>query len=136
MKAGNTNICLLRKGAGSQPSVHANGLRRARSMCRNCDSYRVAHSAYFRFCCKLPFDRDVPGAWRRSAILTVCGPHHMTLKAATVRNSCSFLEISNLRIERAFEGGPRGAAVDVRCQTPVAGDDVGVLEDAQDRRHH
>jgi hypothetical protein len=50
--------------------------------------------------------------------------------------SCSFLEISHLRIERAFESGPRGAAFDVRCQTPVAGDDVGVLQDAQDCRHH
>jgi hypothetical protein len=61
---------------------------------------------------------------------------NMTVQAATLRHSCSFLEISNLRFERACESGPRRAALDVGCQTPVAGDDVGVLEDAQDRGQH
>jgi PAS domain S-box-containing protein len=65
------------------------------------------------------------------------GFHHVTpLSCGEAPSSCGFLEISNLRVERALESWTAGAAFDVRCQTPVAQDDVGVFQDAQDRRHH
>ena len=47
-----------------------------------------------------------------------------------------FPEITDLRIERALEGRPRRAALDVGREAFVALDDVGVLEDAQHGRHH
>src|SRR5207248_1647345 len=50
--------------------------------------------------------------------------------------SCRDPEVSNLRVERALEGRPRRAARDILRETLVAGDNVGVLEDAQHRRHH
>src|ERR1700754_1008559 len=50
--------------------------------------------------------------------------------------SGGLLEVSNLRGQRALEGGPRLAARDVVRQTLVALDDVGVVEDAQHGRHH
>jgi hypothetical protein len=42
-------------------------------------------------------------------------------------------EIPDLRIDRALEGGARGAALDIGGEARVTGDDVGV---AQHRRHH
>jgi hypothetical protein len=50
--------------------------------------------------------------------------------------SCSLFEVSNLRIQRTPEGRPRGAAFDIGREALVAGDDVGVIEDPQHRRHH
>src|SRR5262249_34705490 len=47
-----------------------------------------------------------------------------------------FPEVSDLCIEGALEGGPGRAAVDIGGEALVAGDDVGVLEDSQHRRHH
>ena len=49
---------------------------------------------------------------------------------------CSFLEVSNLCIERSLEGGSRGAAFDIRGEALIARDDVGVLQDSQHGRHH
>src|SRR2546430_7753191 len=49
---------------------------------------------------------------------------------------CSLPEITNLRIERALEGRPRGAAFDIRGEALLACDDVGVLQDSQHSRHH
>jgi hypothetical protein len=49
---------------------------------------------------------------------------------------CSLPEITNLRIERALEGRPRGAAFDIRGEALLACDDVGVLQDSQRSRHH
>src|SRR5437764_4615522 len=49
---------------------------------------------------------------------------------------CSLPEITNLRIERALEGRPRGAAFDIRGETLLACNDVGVLQDSQHSRHH
>ena len=48
----------------------------------------------------------------------------------------SLPEITNLRIERAPEGRPRGAAFDIRGEALLACDDVGVLQDSQHSRHH
>ncbi len=52
------------------------------------------------------------------------------------RRLCGSLEVLDLRIERALERRPRGAALDVGGEARVARDDVGVLQDAQDGRHH
>src|SRR4051812_21734653 len=49
---------------------------------------------------------------------------------------CGLPEITNLRIERALEGRPRGAALDIRGEALLACDDVGVLQDSQHSRHH
>src|SRR6202048_3265077 len=48
---------------------------------------------------------------------------------------CNLPEITNLRIERALEGRPRGAAFDIRYEALLACDDVGVLQDSQHSRH-
>src|SRR5437870_3559655 len=40
------------------------------------------------------------------------------------------------QIGSTHEGGPRRAAVDIGGEALVAGDDVGVLQDAQHCRHH
>src|SRR5262249_37322797 len=65
------------------------------------------------------------------------------VRAAPISAACKayhrlrgFPEVSDLRIEGALEGGPRRAAVDIGGEALVAGDDVGVLEDAQHCRHH
>src|SRR6266511_5889913 len=49
---------------------------------------------------------------------------------------CSLPEITNLRIERALEGRPRGAAFDIGGEALLACDYVGVLQDSQHGRHH
>src|SRR5215510_3018465 len=50
--------------------------------------------------------------------------------------SSSQFEVAYLRIERALEGRPSDAAVDVGGKAPVAGNDVGVLQDPEHRGHH
>src|ERR1700738_3790564 len=58
------------------------------------------------------------------------------LNLTTSFRLCGHPEISNLRVQRALEGRPRGAAFDIGCEALVACDDVGVLQDSQHRRHH
>ena len=49
---------------------------------------------------------------------------------------CGLPEITNLRIQRPLEGRPRSAAVYIIGEALVACDDVGVVQDSQDGRHH
>src|SRR4026209_212671 len=49
---------------------------------------------------------------------------------------CGVLEVSDLRIERTLESGPRGASFDIGGEALVACDDVGVLQDSEHGAHH
>src|SRR5262249_58569437 len=56
--------------------------------------------------------------------------------AQAARWLCCLPEIPDLRVVRALEGRPPGAALDVGCEARIACDDVGVLQNPQHRRHH
>src|SRR6202047_1409288 len=66
------------------------------------------------------------------------GPHCMSFRfhGGPISGYAAFLKMTNLRIERAPEGRPRGAAFDIRGEALLACDDVGVLQDSQHSRHH
>src|SRR5262245_3368645 len=48
----------------------------------------------------------------------------------------SLPKVPELRVERAPECRPCCASLDISCEAPVAGYDVGVAQDAQHGRHH
>src|SRR5262249_38795871 len=79
---------------------------------------------------------------RTALISAACKAYHrlnepsVSRKSAVAKRLRGFLEVSDLCIEGALEGGPRRAAVDIGGEVLVAGDDVRVLQDAQNRRHH
>src|SRR3989442_5710057 len=79
---------------------------------------------------------------RAAPISAACKAYHrlnepsVSRKSAVAKRLRGFPEVSDLCIEGALEGGPRRAAVDIGGEALVAGDDLGVLQDAQHRRHH
>src|SRR5690242_13216816 len=80
---------------------------------------------------------DVPAEWSGQHQMLGLPAQYLPIRTESLAKRLrGFPEVSDLCIEGAFEGGPRRAAVDISGEALVAGNDVGVLQNAQHRRHH